>query len=75
MWGTTSEISVNRWMVLAEVAVHTGDQKLLQRTVVEARRANPSGITLVNRGAAYVLALAAWHCGDMVEAARWLKAG
>jgi DNA-binding CsgD family transcriptional regulator len=73
LWGVTSEISVNRWMVLAEVAVHTGDQELLQQTVVEARAANPAGITLVNRGAAYVLALSAWHCGDMPEAARWLS--
>ncbi|OBF33069.1 LuxR family transcriptional regulator [Mycobacterium sp. ACS1612] len=72
-WGTTSEMSMNRWLLLAEVAVHTGDQELLQRSVVEVRAANPSGITLVNRGAAFVLALAAWHCGDMHEAARWLS--
>ncbi|MFG1930045.1 AAA family ATPase [Mycobacterium sp. NPDC048908] len=72
-WGTTSEISLNRWLLLAEVAVHTGDQELLQRSVIEVRAANPSGLTLVSRGAAFVLALAAWHCGDMHEAARWLS--
>jgi hypothetical protein len=73
MWGITSEMSMNRWMILAEIAAHTGDRELLQQAVAAVRAANPNGATLVSRGAAYVLALAAWHCGDLRDAARWLS--
>jgi DNA-binding CsgD family transcriptional regulator len=73
LWGTMSEIGMQRWLVLAEVAAHVGDRKLLQDMVVEALRANPAGATLVQRGAAYVVALAAWDCGDVHEAVRWLS--
>jgi DNA-binding CsgD family transcriptional regulator len=73
LWGVLSEMSMNRWVILAEVAAHTGDRELLQETLVAARAANPTGITLVNRGAAYVLALASWQGGDIHEAVRWLS--
>ncbi|MGY4648438.1 helix-turn-helix transcriptional regulator [Mycobacterium sp. URHB0021] len=73
LWGVVSEMSMNRWLILAEVAAHVGDRKLLQESVVWARGADPVGSTLVNRGAAYVLALAAWDCGGVHEAVRWLS--
>ncbi len=73
LWGAMSEISMHRWMILAEVASLVGDRKLIQDIVVEARAANPVGITLVNKGAAYVLALAAWDRDDVHEAVRWLS--
>lgn len=72
-WGSMSEMSMNRSLVLAEVAVHIGDRKLLQDSTSWARAANPGGASLVNRGAAYVLALAAWDRGDTHEAVRWLS--
>ena len=73
MWGAMSEMCMQRWLVLAEVAAHVGDRKLLQDIVAEARAANPTGPTLVHRGAAYVVALAAWDCGDVHETVRWLS--
>ncbi|HTI75419.1 MAG TPA: AAA family ATPase, partial [Mycobacterium sp.] len=73
LWGAMSEMSMNRRLILAEVAAHTGDRELLQETVVAARAATPTGTTLVNRGAAYVLALTSWQCGDMHETVRWLS--
>jgi len=72
-WGAMTEISMNRSLILAEVAARTGDRDLMQTTLGEARAANPAGLTLVNRGAAYILALAAWHCGDVHESVRWLS--
>jgi DNA-binding CsgD family transcriptional regulator len=71
-WGVQSEMGMNRWLILAEVAVRTGDRNLLQAAVIEARKMDPSGATLVSRGAAYILSLAAWHHGDEHEALRWL---
>jgi DNA-binding CsgD family transcriptional regulator len=71
LWGAMSEMAMQRWLVLAEVATRTGDRKLMQELVFEARAANPTGPTHVNRGAAYVLALAAWDRGDVHEAVRW----
>jgi DNA-binding CsgD family transcriptional regulator len=73
LWGAMSEMSMQRWLILAEIAVHGGERNLLQDMVLEARAAKPTGSTLVNRGAAYVLALAAWECGDVHEAVRWLS--
>jgi DNA-binding CsgD family transcriptional regulator len=73
LWGAMSEISMHRWMIMAEVASLVGDRKLMQGILVEVRAGNPVGITLVNKGAAYVLALAAWDCGDVHEAVRWLS--
>jgi DNA-binding CsgD family transcriptional regulator len=68
-----SEMGMQRWLVLAQVAVHIGDRNLLQETIIEARAADPTGSTLVNRAAAHVIALAAWDCHDVHEAVRWLS--
>ncbi|WP_068186997.1 LuxR family transcriptional regulator [Mycobacterium sp. UM_CSW] len=72
-WGVQSEMSLGRWLILAEVAARTGDRNLLQAAMGAARAANPGGTTLVNRGAAYILALGAWQCGDLYQAVRWLS--
>ena len=59
-------------LVLAEVAARTGDRKLLQDLVSEALGLHPSTSPLLSCGAAYVVALAAWHRGDVHDAVRWL---
>jgi DNA-binding CsgD family transcriptional regulator len=59
-------------VVLAEVAVHTDDRNLLQQMVNDARDAYSTGSSAVRRGAAYVLALAAWQRDDVHDAMRWL---
>ncbi|AGB24626.1 transcriptional regulator, luxR family [Mycobacterium sp. JS623] len=61
-----------RTMILAEVAVRTDDRNLLQQMANDARDAYPTGSTLVRRGAAHVLALAAWQRDDVHDAMRWL---
>ena len=72
-WGASTEVSMNRTLILAEVAAHTDDRKLLQQLVIEAHDAYPGGSPLVSQGAAYVIGLAAWHDGDIHEAVRWLS--
>jgi DNA-binding CsgD family transcriptional regulator len=67
-----TEPDVARMGVLAEVAVRTDDRTLLQQMVNEARDAYSTGSSLVGRGAAHVLALAAWQRGDVQDAMRWL---
>jgi DNA-binding CsgD family transcriptional regulator len=62
-----------RKMILADVATRTDDRNLLQQMVNEARAAYPTGSTLVRRGAAHVLALAAWQRDDVQGAMRWLS--
>jgi DNA-binding CsgD family transcriptional regulator len=61
-----------RTMILADVAARTEDRNLLQQMVNDARDAYPTGSTLVRRGAAHVLALAAWQRDDAQDAMRWL---
>jgi DNA-binding CsgD family transcriptional regulator len=61
-----------RTVVLAEVAVRTDDRTLLQQMVNDARDAYPIGSCVVGRGAAHVLALAAWQRDDVHDAMRWL---
>ena len=61
-----------RTVVLAEVAVRTDDRTLLQQMVNDARDAYPIGSCVVARGAAHVLALAAWQRDDVQDAMRWL---
>jgi DNA-binding CsgD family transcriptional regulator len=61
-----------RTMILADVAARTEDRNLLQQMVNDARDAYPAGSTLVRRGAAHVLALAAWQRDDAQDAMRWL---
>src|ERR1700758_3731947 len=61
-----------RTMILADVAARTDDRNLLQQMTNDARDAYPTGSTLVRRGAAHVLALAAWQRDDVHDAMRWL---
>ena len=67
-----SEPDLLRIVVMASVAVRTDDRNMLQQTINDARDAYSSGSPAIRRGAAYVLALAAWQHGDIHEAARWL---
>jgi len=71
-WANSTEVNIERILVLAEVAARTGDRKLLQDLVSEARGLYPSTSPLLSCGAAYVVALAAWHRGDIHDAVRWL---
>ena len=61
-----------RMVILAEVAVRTDDRTLLQQMVNDARDAYSTGSSVVDRGTAYVLALAAWQRDDVQDAMRWL---
>jgi DNA-binding CsgD family transcriptional regulator len=67
-----TEPDMLRMVVLAEVAVRTDDRNLLQQMVNDARDAYATGSSLVGRGAAHVLALAAWQRGDVHDAMLWL---
>jgi DNA-binding CsgD family transcriptional regulator len=59
-------------VILAEVAARTDDRTLLQQMVNDAHAAYSTGSTVVRRGAAHVLALAAWQRDDVHDAMRWL---
>src|ERR1700757_4246757 len=61
-----------RMVILAEVAARTDDRTLLQQMVNDAQDAYSSGSSVVRRGAAHVLALAAWQRDDVHDAMRWL---
>jgi DNA-binding CsgD family transcriptional regulator len=61
-----------RMLILADVAVRTDDRTLLQQMVNDARDAYSTGSSVVDRGAAHVLALAAWQRDDVHDAMRWL---
>ena len=61
-----------RMVILAEVAARTDDRNLLQQMVNDARDAYSTGSSVVRRGAAHVLALAAWQRDDVHDAMRWL---
>src|ERR1700760_2201570 len=61
-----------RMVVLAEVAARTDDRTLLQQMANDARDAYSTGSSAVGRGAAHVLALAAWQRDDVHDAMRWL---
>src|SRR6476660_6922791 len=61
-----------RIVILAEVAARTDDRTLLQQVVNDAREADSTGSSVVDRGTAYVLALAAWHRDDIQDAMHWL---
>ena len=67
-----SEPDMIRIVILAEVAVRTDDRTLLQQMVNDARDAYSTGSSTVRRGAAHVLALAAWQRDDVHDAMRWL---
>ncbi len=67
-----SEQDMVRMVVLAEVAARTDDRNLLQQMANDARDAYSTGSSFVGRGAAHVLALAAWQRDDVHDAMRWL---
>jgi DNA-binding CsgD family transcriptional regulator len=67
-----SEPDMIRMVILTEVAARTDDRTLLQQMVNDARDAYSTGSPVVRRGAAHVLALAAWQRDDVQDAMRWL---
>jgi DNA-binding CsgD family transcriptional regulator len=67
-----TELDMLRMVILAEVAARTDDRTLLQQMVNDARDAYSIGSSVVGRGAAHVLALAAWQREDVHDAMRWL---
>ena len=71
-WANSTEVNIERMLVLAELAARTGDRKLMQDLVSEALELYRSSSPLLSCGAAYVVALAAWHRGDLHDAVRWL---
>jgi DNA-binding CsgD family transcriptional regulator len=67
-----SEPDMIRMVILAEVAARTDDRNVLQQMINDARDAYSTGSSVVRRGAAHVLALAAWQRDDVQDAMRWL---
>jgi DNA-binding CsgD family transcriptional regulator len=67
-----TELDMIRMVILTEVAARTDDRNLLQQVVNDARDAYSTGSSVVRRGAAHVLALAAWQRDDVHDAMRWL---
>jgi DNA-binding CsgD family transcriptional regulator len=67
-----TELDMIRMVILAEVAARTDDRTLLQQIANDARDARSTGSSVVRRGAAHVLALAAWQRDDVHDAMRWL---
>jgi DNA-binding CsgD family transcriptional regulator len=67
-----TEPDMIRIVILAEVAARTDDRTLLQQMVNDARDAYSTGSSVVRRGMAHVLALAAWQRDDVHDAMRWL---
>jgi DNA-binding CsgD family transcriptional regulator len=67
-----TELDMIRMVILAEVAARTDDRTLLQQMVNDAHAAYSTGSAVVRRGAANVLALAAWQRDDVHDAMHWL---
>jgi DNA-binding CsgD family transcriptional regulator len=67
-----TELDMIRMVILAEVAARTDDRNLLQQMINDAHNAYLTGSSVVRRGAANVLALAAWQRDDVHDAMRWL---
>ena len=67
-----TELDMVRMVILTEVAARTDDRTLLQQMVNDARDAYSTGSSVVDRGTAHVLALAAWQRDDVQDAMRWL---
>jgi DNA-binding CsgD family transcriptional regulator len=67
-----TELDMIRMVILGEVATRTDDRTLLQQMVNDAHDAYSTGSSVVRRGAAHVLALAAWQRDDVHDAMRWL---
>ena len=70
-----TELDMIRMVILAEVAARTDDRTLLQQMLNDVRDAYSTGSSVVRRGAAHVLALAAWQREDVHDAMRWLGGG
>ena len=66
------EPNMMRMVILAEVAARTDDRNLLQQMANDARDAYSTGSSVVRRGTAQVLGLAAWQRNDVDDAMRWL---
>jgi DNA-binding CsgD family transcriptional regulator len=67
-----SEPDMMRMVILTDLAARTDERTLLQQMVNDARDAYSTGSSAVRRGAANVLALAAWQRDDVHDAMRWL---
>ncbi len=67
-----SEPDMIRMVILTEVAARTDDRNLLQQMVNDARDAYFTGSSVIRRGTAHALALAAWQRDDVHDAMRWL---
>ncbi len=67
-----TELDMIRMVILTEVAARTDDRNLLQQMVNDVHGAYSTGSSVVRRGAAHVLALAAWQREDVHDAMRWL---
>jgi DNA-binding CsgD family transcriptional regulator len=67
-----TELDMIRMVILTEVAARTDDRNLLQQMVNDVHDAYSTGSSVVRRGAAHVLALAAWQREDVHDAMRWL---
>ena len=67
-----SEPDMIRMVILTEVAARTDDRNLLQQMVNDARDAYLTGSSVIRRGTAHALALAAWQRDDIHDAMRWL---
>ncbi len=67
-----SEPDMIRIVILTEVAARTDDRNFLQQMAIDARDAYSTGSSVVRRGVAHVLALAAWQRDDVQDAMRWL---
>src|SRR6476661_3949005 len=67
-----TEPDMMRMVILTDLAARTDDRNLLQQMVKGARDAYSTGSSAVRRGAANVLALAAWQRDDVHDAMRWL---
>ncbi|QRY46099.1 AAA family ATPase [Mycolicibacterium boenickei] len=68
-----TELDLVRIGVLAQVAVSTDDRNLLQQMATHAHDIYPGAASVVRCRAAHVLALAAWHRGDLSDALRWFS--
>lgn len=66
-----TEFDLVRTVVLVVVAIATDDRNALQQMLYHMDEIHANGSSMVRRTAAYILALAAWHRGDVHDAVRW----
>ena len=67
-----TELDMIRMVILAEVAVRTDDRTCCSRWSMTRATPTPLAHLWYDRGAAHVLALAAWQRDDVHDAMRWL---